>query len=264
MMSGDGPRKHDAAETEPEEFDPMDVLMESTSSGTELPSVEDAQQGLTSDEPESGSDQSATVQSASTDTAGVAREALGRRTSRSRGLEPQSAKTVSAPSARVWPGQVLTTIPRGKLLAGLVFLSVVPALVMVLQFWNDERIPTWPASGRVSFPDGTPVKTGIIELESDAHNVTSSGRIQEDGGFVLGTYETNDGALEGEHAAIVVQMIIDDGTISHTRDHGRPVADSYRRYETSGLTVRIEPRDNRDIEIILRSRNTSERSPSMK
>lgn len=103
------------------------------------------------------------------------------------------------------------------------------------------------------------MKTGVIELNCETHNLVSSGRIQEDGTFVLGTHELDDGAPEGEHPAIVVQMIIDDGVIQHTRDHGAAVADRYRQYESSDLLVRIEPRENRDIEVIVEPRNSAAR-----
>lgn len=144
-------------------------------------------------------------------------------------------------------------------LAALASLAVV---MVIVQLWNTDRVPTWPASGRVVFSDGGPVKTGIIELTCEAHDLVSSGRIQEDGTFVLGTYELDDGAPEREHPAIVVQIIIDDGTVQHSRDHGRAVAVRYRKYESSNLVVRIEPRENLKIEVEAEPLNSTGRSLS--
>jgi hypothetical protein len=93
--------------------------------------------------------------------------------------------------------------------------------------------------GTVHFPDGTPVRTGVIEFESTEHDITATGKIRQDGTFVLGTYETDDGAVPGDHQVIVLQIIINDGTVNHTLDHGRRVAASYASYDSSGLTATV-------------------------
>ena len=117
---------------------------------------------------------------------------------------------------------------------------------------DDGRVPTYPVSGRVVFADGTPVRLGVVELESVEHGTTSQGTIRQDGTFVLGTHTSNDGAPAGTLAAIVVQIIINDGTVTHTIDHGRPVAPAYGNYRTSGLEVVIEAIEQNEIEIRLK------------
>ena len=116
---------------------------------------------------------------------------------------------------------------------------------------GSDRVPTYPVSGRVQFADGDPVRVGTIELESLDFGTTATGRIREDGSFVLGTYTPTDGAAAGAHRAIVVQIIVSDGTFQHTRDHGRPVPRRYGNYETSSLSVTVTPQPANDVVIEL-------------
>lgn len=116
---------------------------------------------------------------------------------------------------------------------------------------GSDRVPTYPVRGRVQFDDGDPVRLGTIELESKEFGTTATGRIQEDGTFVLGTYTPTDGAAAGEHTAIVVQIIIGDGTFQHSKDHGRPVPRRYGGYETSKLSVTVEAADENHVVVEL-------------
>ena len=124
-------------------------------------------------------------------------------------------------------------------------LLIIP-LLMSLGCGSDQ-IPTYPVTGRVEFTDGTPVRHGTIELESADHELSAAGKIQHDGSFVLGTYTPDDGAVAGEHKAIVVQMVIADGSFEHTVDHGKPVPVRYAAYETSSLTARVEAVESNEI-----------------
>ena len=108
---------------------------------------------------------------------------------------------------------------------------------------SSDRIPTYPAQGQVVFPDGEPVRTGVLELKSLEHGVNAQGQIARDGSFTLGTYTADDGAVAGEHQAIVVQFLATDSIdaeIEH--DHGDPVDRRFADYATSGLEVAIESR----------------------
>ncbi|MFK7817167.1 MAG: hypothetical protein AB8G99_00490 [Planctomycetaceae bacterium] len=129
-------------------------------------------------------------------------------------------------------------------LYGTLLASVCLALIVFLPKGCSDRIPVYPVSGRVVFSDGSPVKTGTIEFESQEHLTSSTGRIDDNGNFVLGTYEPADGAPAGLHKAIVMQMVISDGTIKHERDHGLPVNYKYRHPETSGLSFEIDAGEN--------------------
>ena len=64
-------------------------------------------------------------------------------------------------------------------------------------------LPTYPATGQVSYPDGRPLEGGTIIFESVEHTVTARGAIDIDGGFELGTYESGDGAVAGSHRVAI-------------------------------------------------------------
>ena len=114
---------------------------------------------------------------------------------------------------------------------------------------GESRPRTYDTRGRVVFSDGQPVKTGTVELLSKTHGTTATGRIQSDGSFVLGTYESDDGACEGDHQAIISQMMIFDGMARHQVDHGSPVDPLYASYTTSPLKVTIRKTARNTLEL---------------
>ncbi len=128
-------------------------------------------------------------------------------------------------------------------------LTFVLLAALALTGCGDSRLKTVPVTGRVVFPDGSPARTGTIELESRDFPITASGQINPDGSFVLGTYESNDGAVPGFHQVIVVQMVINDGTINHTMDHGKMVDPKYSTYGMSGLNVMVDPKTENHLVI---------------
>jgi hypothetical protein len=143
--------------------------------------------------------------------------------------------------------QVWETISGSRLYMSLCGLILLTGGYLILAFVlqdRGDRVPVYPVKGRVVFPDGTPVRLGTIELESTVHKTTSTGRINEDGTFVLGTYSTDDGAPEGPHKAIVMQMVIADGTTEHVKDHGKPVDPRFANPRTSGLSFEVQPGEN--------------------
>lgn len=108
----------------------------------------------------------------------------------------------------------------------------------------ETSIATHPVSGKVVLPDGSPAGGGIIKFRTTSQEgemVKAHGEIQPDGSFQLTTFQEGDGALEGEHEAILFSPATGDGG-------GRVVAPSfpakYRKYETSGLKFRVDPGQN--------------------
>ncbi|MEY3459027.1 MAG: hypothetical protein RL215_2184 [Planctomycetota bacterium] len=107
----------------------------------------------------------------------------------------------------------------------------------------------YPARGRVVFSDGEPVRLGTVELLSDEHGTTATGKIQQDGSFVLGTFSESDGACVGNHRAIVVQLAVFDGTIQHQHDHGAMVDPLFGSYASSPLKVQIRKAAQNELEL---------------
>lgn len=124
-------------------------------------------------------------------------------------------------------------------------------LVWVVTGCGTSKVPTYPVSGTVLFEDGSPVLTGTVELESRDHGLTAAGRIRDDGSFVLGTYTSNDGACAGPHKVIVMQLIVNDGTVNHTRNHGKSIDPKFSSYATSTLTATIKAVESNNLKLIV-------------
>lgn len=136
--------------------------------------------------------------------------------------------------------QILETFREQPLYLVFAGLILVAGVALMPKGCDNGRVPVYPVSGRVVFKNGAPVKTGKIELRSEA-GTTANGTIKEDGSFVLGTYTRDDGAAAGMNQAIVMQIVIYDGTADHVKDHGLPVSTLHSKYETSGLRFEVTP-----------------------
>jgi hypothetical protein len=106
---------------------------------------------------------------------------------------------------------------------------------------NSGRLPTYPAGGKVTFADGQPLAGGWIEFRAKdlTPPVSARGEIKPDGTFRLGTYEPGDGAVVGQHQALIVppQPLVD-------RDELRgpppsPIDLKYCRFDTSPLVFTV-------------------------
>ncbi|MEW4452409.1 hypothetical protein AB1L30_06955 [Bremerella sp. JC817] len=110
-----------------------------------------------------------------------------------------------------------------------------------------------PVTGKVLLSDGSPADTGVIKFRTvsdKGEEVKAFGQIQSDGSFQLTTFEEGDGAILGEHEALLFLPAIGDGQ--------RPMKTKsfptkYRNYETSGLKFNVGPGEN-DFVIRLEAR----------
>ena len=93
-----------------------------------------------------------------------------------------------------------------RIVVSRVEMVLVAMTLAVLGGCGSDRLPTYPVSGTVSLADGTSLEYGLVEFRSVDGETTISARgyIQADGSFELSTYEKGDGAVAGEHRAIVV------------------------------------------------------------
>lgn len=112
------------------------------------------------------------------------------------------------------------------------------------------KATTYPARGTVTFPDGKPLAGAVVTLRSISHErpVTARGRTNAGGTFTLSTFKPDDGALAGQHQAIVAVPVVEsDGPFAKP-----PVDPRFSDYVTSGLefTVSEDPEQNR-FEIVV-------------
>ncbi len=143
-----------------------------------------------------------------------------------------------------------------------------PVLLLMLCFLgcNSGQLPTHTVDGIVRFDDGTSPMFGDIEFYSVEHQLNARGKINRDGSFTVGTYEENDGAVEGQHQVVIQQVTGDYLTaklvdqIDH--DHGALVDPAYFDYRTSGLECVISPGTNRiELSVKKSPRQTSDGMP---
>lgn len=88
---------------------------------------------------------------------------------------------------------------------------------------------------------------GTIELKSREHGVQARGTIENDGSFSLTTYEEGDGAVAGEHDAVVVQFIMTEDVSGHSPSTIGVVDRRFASYSTSDLVVEIKSDGPNDV-----------------
>jgi len=113
--------------------------------------------------------------------------------------------------------------------------------------------PTYPVSGKVVFHDGHPVPGGVIEFAPVGGGPAARGKIGSDGHFTLATGD-RPGAVAGEHQVAIVPAVMAGGlppeAAAHAVQHKAAVVHrKYARFETSGLTRRVEPDKNNEFVI---------------
>lgn len=133
-------------------------------------------------------------------------------------------------------------------LGGILALTVLTCL----SGCNKPSVDLYEAKGRVNFTNGAVVKFGQVEIYCDELDLTAYGPIQKDGTFQLGTFEPGDGAPEGRHKAVVMQLILPSKLGVNPHHHGAHVAAKYADYETSELEIEIKPQSN-EIQIVVES-----------
>jgi len=126
-------------------------------------------------------------------------------------------------------------------------IAFVALLFVVASGCSNRNPTTHPVHGEVRFPDGKPPTKGNVEFEllDQEMPITATGEISEDGTFVLGTFELDDGAIAGRHRAVVIADheigtgVERPGMLPPPTLHPR-----FRDFKTSGLEFTVEPGKN--------------------
>ena len=108
---------------------------------------------------------------------------------------------------------------------------------------------TVPVSGKVIFPDGSPLDHGIIEMRHSSLPQVARGEIDSEGQFSVSTFKPGDGALPGEYQVAVTQLIIAEDLSFEDHQHGKRLDPRFSRVETSNLTVVVDEDQTNDLVI---------------
>lgn len=123
--------------------------------------------------------------------------------------------------------------------------SLWAVLLLVSAGCGSRHPQTVPVSGLVAFADGTPVRGGRIEFESEQGGINARGTLNNEGEFHLSTFNDGDGAVVGRHRVIVQQSVSPyAGTVGKAKHgpHGPPptkIPTRYGDYRTSPLTADV-------------------------
>jgi hypothetical protein len=131
----------------------------------------------------------------------------------------------------------MLTAYRYPVSVGLILAGLLPLL---LAGCGSRSLPTYRAGGKVVFPDGKPLGGGWVWFESvqGAQIPGSRGQIQLDGSFQLTTYRPNDGAVEGEHRALVTPPP-PEGGLKQLKLVTMLINPRFSQFETSGLKFAV-------------------------
>lgn len=111
---------------------------------------------------------------------------------------------------------------------------------------------TYSVTGKVVFEDGVALQSGLVEFTALEPEISSSGRIEPDGSFRLTTVSEGDGAVAGEHRAIVISSV-GDGLVAHNHDAKtmRRPAKKFASYQTSGLRFTVKPGEKNHFQVVI-------------
>ncbi len=125
-------------------------------------------------------------------------------------------------------------------------LAIVCVVIATLSGCSNQP-RTYEVSGRVQFPNGRPVKVGVVEFLSPKHSLNARGNIKKDGTFTLTTFDEGDGAVAGEHKCVVLQMIIGENMKGFGGTKLGVVDPKFGSYSTSELTAVVKENDKNNI-----------------
>lgn len=132
---------------------------------------------------------------------------------------------------------------------------------------TEGQKPTHAVSGKVTF-NGGPVVGAFVSFAPKDGQPVATGKTDNSGRYTLSTYETGDGAVEGDYVAVVTKItqLPDEDEAEHGVDaevdvdgHGADEEEGsgsllpakYASSQTSDLLVTVKAGEDNDIELPL-------------
>lgn len=117
-------------------------------------------------------------------------------------------------------------------------------------------LETYPVTGKVTLPDGSPLAGARVIFDCAEKKVKAEGKTQADGTYTLATSQENAGAVAGSHRVIVMgppRMVASAGGEEEgavTEDPTVPkIHPKYQSYDQSGLAFTVEPKNDNVYDI---------------
>ena len=137
----------------------------------------------------------------------------------------------------------------GNVMKKYIFLIGILICLVVAGCGKNKRL-----TGKVTFSDGTPVKSGMVIFRTDTF--LSKGEIKPDGSYKMSSERENDGIPPGEYQVYV------SGIFKPPQSGGMPsmpvslVAPKFENPDTSGLTCKV-PAPGNKYDIVLEPHSTN-------
>jgi len=127
--------------------------------------------------------------------------------------------------------------------------TLLTALILITISGCADAFTLYPAKGTVLLENGNPVTQGTIECESIDNNkkTNASASIGIDGTFVLETMGKK-GAVAGKHKVTLIELP-GNSDLPINKQPKRQFNIKYRSYETSDLTITINPSGENNISL---------------
>ena len=139
--------------------------------------------------------------------------------------------------------------------AGVLFFSLL--CTTLCGCGSDNRLETATVSGKVTY-NGDPLQIGSLLFVPVGGGPSAQANIESDGTYTMGTYETKDGAIPGEHK-VMINAITAPGGSGLPEDvidgDGAPVSiipEKFGDLEQSGLVVTVKSGSN-NVDFVLTS-----------
>lgn len=109
----------------------------------------------------------------------------------------------------------------------------------------------YTVTGRVTYPDGTPVTEGVVvgEAVEGDRRVMAQGVIGRDGSFTWGTLKPGDGAIPGSYKVAVLPRALGDSELAQGMKPA--VAGKYTHFDSSKLTLDVTPAGPNRLDIVV-------------
>jgi len=130
---------------------------------------------------------------------------------------------------------------------------LIGAILLVAMAAGCGQRLVYPVKGQIVDKQGNPVqglKGSVVEFESLDHKASANGVVDEKGEFKLSTNAQGDGAHVGRQRVAIIRPYI-----GADRESPHVIDPKYEKFETSGLTITIEPKTNvikLEVDLVLR------------